>query len=111
MAGTKRYSGKTLEVLKALPHLTKQQRTKILRTAHKQLVKCICDCVLNTLNGNVKINDQQKKKLKRHQKVLREIGAEKGSWGQKKKVIVQSGGGFLLPLLTPLLGALLESLV
>lgn len=107
MAGhTLSYSEKMLDVLRALRHLKKSQRVKILRSAHKQLIKCICECVLNTLKGNINLSTKDKQKLKRHQKVLRKIGSEQGTWSNKKKIIVQSGGGFLLPLLAPLIGTL-----
>lgn len=107
MAGRKlRYNEKTLDVLRALRHLNKTERIKILRSGHKQLIRCICDCVLNILKGNVAVTDKQKQKLKRHQKILRKLGTEQGNWSDKKKIIVQSGGGFILPLLAPLIGTL-----
>lgn len=107
MAGRKlSYSEKTLDVLRALRHLKKGQRVKILQSAHKQLIKCICECVFNILKGNIALSTNEKRKLKKHQKVLRRIGTEQGTWSNKKKIIVQSGGGFLLPLLAPLIGTL-----
>lgn len=105
------YSDKTLDVLRALRHLKKQQRSKILRGAHKELIKCICEIVLNLLHGNIDVTTEQKNKLKRHRQLLRQIGAKTGSWSKKKKIIVQSGGGFLIPLLAPIIGSLLASFI
>ena len=44
----------------------KQKRNRIIDKAEKDLVQCICDCVLNVLNGNIELKYEEKKRLKRH---------------------------------------------
>ena len=60
-------------LLGALCHGDKKDRTAIVRTADKQLVKCICEYVLNVLQGVIKLSDNTKRQLSRHQYVLRKL--------------------------------------
>ena len=41
----------------------KQKRNHIIDVAGKELVHCICDCVLNVLNGNIPVNEEEKQRL------------------------------------------------
>ena len=105
------FNKKTLDILKALCHFNKEQRKSFLRKADKSLIKIICECVLNILKGNVKLTKSQIINLKRHVKLLRKLGSTNDNWSRKKTLIVQSGGGFLLPLLTPIFSAFLSSVI
>ena len=108
---TKHFSKKHLAVLGALSHCDDKQRSAILRTADKSLVKCICECALNVLHGVVKLRDSEKKNLNKHKIVLRRlINRKSSSWKTKKRAIVQNGGSFLPALLTPIVGALISKL-
>ena len=55
----------------------------------KELVQCICDCVLNVLNGNIPLEYEEKKRLKRHRNCLRELVKKKTS---DKKKTFDTGG-------------------
>ena len=91
-----------LHVLKgAAPKL----RKAIILNGGKQLVNSICECVLNVLNGNVKLSECVKRKLRKHKNVLRKVVDKRVPLSGKKKAIVQRGG-FLLPLLSAVLPAL-----
>ena len=105
------FNTKTLDILKALRHFNKEQRKCFLQKADKSLIKSICECVLNILKGNVKLTKSQTKNLKRHARLLRKLCCKNDNWSHKKTLIVQSGGGFLLPLLTPIFSALLSSVL
>lgn len=94
------------EIAKAKPEM----RKSILKVADKELMRCICECAKNTLNGNVKLHSHQKRKLARHKHILRQLVSPGKSWKSKRKVVVQSGG-FLLPLLAPILGTVLSSII
>ena len=108
---TKSFSKKQLAVLGALSHCDDKQRSAILRTADKSLVKCICECALNVLHGVVKLRDSEKKKLNKHKIVLRRlINRKSSSWKTKKRALVQNGGSFLPALLAPIVGALISKL-
>ena len=69
----------------------KQKHNNIIDVAGKELVYCICDCVLNVLNGNIPVNKEEKKRLKQRRKCLRELVKKKTS-DKKRKHLIQEGG-------------------
>lgn len=86
------------------------RRKLLLKNASKKLVKCICECAHNTLNKNVPLTKAQFKRLAPYKQTLRKLCKRKESLNKKKKIINQSGG-FLLPLLTPIIALLLQSVL
>ena len=62
-----------------------QKRNAIIDHAGKELVHCICDCVLHVLNGNIPVNEEEKQRLKRHRHCLRELVKKKTSDKKRKK--------------------------
>ena len=101
--------GKNAAVLRALCHLDAYQRRAVLKVAKPEFIKCICECALNVLHGNVPLKQSEKMKLKRHRHCLRKLAEKKGTWKSKQKFIVQKGG-FLPLLIAPILGSLLSNL-
>ena len=95
----KHFSKINLAPLGALCHGDKEHRTAIVRTADKPLVKCTCECVLNVLQGVVKLSDNTKRQLRRHKCALRKLSDTdrmgNADWSTKKCAIVQSGVSFL----------------
>jgi len=92
----------TLQVLKAAdPKL----RKAIISKRNKKLVNCISECVLNVLNGNIKMTGCDTRKLQKHKAALRKFVDRHVPLSSKKKLIVQRGG-FLLPLLSSVLPTL-----
>jgi hypothetical protein len=98
------------ETIRALSNLNYEQRLALLKVADKKVIEAICECVINTLRGNVPLKPCEKKKLSKHKKILRVLGIKKGNWKSKKRAILQTGGAFLPALLAPLVGGLLSSL-
>lgn len=96
--------------LHALHKLNPTQRRALLRTADDSLVRDICECALNTLEGNVVLSRAHKSRLARHRHTLRKLACKRGSWKSKKKILVQRGDGFLGLLLAPILGGLASAL-
>ena len=80
-------------------------RKKLLKHADSELVRCIGTCANKVLDGTVPITSADKKKLRKYKKTLRRLKSVTKLNG-KKKVIVQSGGGFLLSLIPAVVGAL-----
>ena len=82
---------------------SKHKRNCIIDLAGKELVHCICDCVLNVLNGNIPLEYEEKQRLKRHRHCLRELVKKKTS-DKKRKHLIQKGGflGALIPILSGL---------
>ena len=85
----------------------KQKRNHIIDVAGKELVHCICHCVLNVLNGNIHVNEEEKNRLKRHKYCLREL-LKKTTSDKKRKHLIQEGG--FLGALIPILGGLFSKL-
>lgn len=96
-----------LQILfKAKPEL----RHQLLKNADKLLVRTLFECCLNILEGNVPLNDKQKKKLSKQKSWLRKIAKKAGSWKQKRKIL-QRGGNLLIPILASVVGTLISSLL
>ena len=49
----------------------------IIKSAYKNLINTICECILNCMIGNIIINNETKIILKRHKEVLRKISVKK----------------------------------
>ena len=62
------------------------------------MVHCISECILNVLNGNIKLTGCDTSKLQKHKAALLKVSDKRLPLSAKKKIIVQHGG-FLLPLL------------
>ena len=97
---------KAIEALKKVQDC-KQKRNHTIDVAVKELVHCICDCVLNVLNDNIPVSEEEKKRLKRHKYSLREL-VEKNTSDKKRKPLIQEGG--FLGALIPILGGLVSKL-
>ena len=88
-----------LNVLKtARPKL----RKAIVSNCDRELLNSISECVLNVLNGNVRLSSCVTRKLRKHRHVLRAVADRRVPLSGKKRLIVQRGG-FLLPLLSAVL--------
>ena len=97
-----------IDILRAIKSCSKKQRKALLESASKDQVHCLCECVLNVLNGNVPIDCKKKEKLRKYKKVLYQLSIRKGKkkkgyWANKKNLLIQRGG-FLPVLLGPILG-------
>ena len=97
-------------LLKTLCYLKKNQRSSFLRKADDKLVKCIQECIFNTLKGNVALGSNERKRLAKHKTVLRRVAAKQGNWKAKRKLLVQRGG-FLPYLIAPILSAILSRVI
>lgn len=100
-----------LDYLKILCNCKQKMLKSIVANSDKEFINCICECVLNCLNGNVKLNDEEKRKLKKHKNTLRELLDKKKSIKRKKLLLTQHGGGFLPFLIPTIIQALSSFLV
>lgn len=98
----------TLRFLQKAPTPIKK---RILEKASPELIRCICDCAHNVLQGNVPISEAHKRKLKKHKNSLRKLVDSKVSLKKKRK-ISQTGGflSLLLSALAPVLGGIVGGL-
>ena len=97
-------------LLKAVCHLNKNQRATFLRAADEKFIRCIRECVLNTLNGNVPLERYEKDRLVKYKTTLRRVVAKRGGWKSKRKLLIQRGG-FLPYIIGPILSALLTQII
>ncbi len=106
-----------LRLLKALSSVPAKRRKQLLSKTGKDGIHCISECAHNVLCKNIKVNQSQKKKLLKHAKIIRLVGAKnKLNWKAKRKLLSSpQTGGFLPALLVPILasvaGGLLGDLV
>lgn len=115
----KRLSKKYIALLNALCHADKEQRVALIRAADKNFINCICECVLNVLQGVIELKPKEKKRLGKHKSVLRKliatprnsIRSSEGAWRNRKRTLVQSGGSFLPIVLAPLLGSIFSKII
>ena len=102
------------KIRKFTPHLKilATSRPKVckvlLKSASGDLIKCLCECVLNVIKGNVPLTPAQKRRLKRHKKDLRFLAKRNSSLTKKKKVLQK--GGLLPAVLAPILGTILPAI-
>lgn len=101
---------KHIHLLDALAKARPAERKAMLRNSNFGLIKSIVECVENVLSGNVKLDKKRMVKLKKYKNQLRKIYTSGKKWTSKKKVIVQSGGGFLPALLIPVISAIASRL-
>lgn len=97
-------------LLETLCHLNKNQRIAFLRNADDKFIRSICECVFNTLRGNVPLERSEIKRLEKYKTTLRRISGKRGNWREKRKLLVQRGG-FLPYIIGPILSVLLSRII
>ena len=102
---------KNLPILKTIATVSPKLRRKILENGNLQLIKAIVECIENVLKGNITLEENSFKKLKKHKASLRKVAKAGNKLSQKKKVIIQKGGAFLPALLLPVISVLAERLL
>ena len=76
-------------------------RKAILEHADPELIKALCECAHNILQGNVQMTPLEKTRLRKYKSKLRLISCKNVSVKQKRLKLQQTGG-FLPALLAPL---------
>jgi hypothetical protein len=100
---------RNIEKLKTLANSDKKSKRNIILRSDKEFINIIKDCILNVLNGNIKLCESKKNKLKNHKYTLRKILQTRQA-NQNKKLLVQKGGSFL-PLILPGAISLLTTII
>lgn len=81
-----------------------------IKNATSDEIKTICECVKNILVGNVPIHPTSVTRLKPYKKQLHTLALKKVPL-YKKRQILQSGGGFFLPIIATLASSLISKLI
>lgn len=101
---------KHMHLLNGLARAKPSERRELLKKSNFGLIKSIVECIENVLNGNVKLGKGHIQKLKKYKTQLHKVHKSGKKWSLKKKVIIQTGGGFLPALLIPVITALASRL-
>lgn len=101
-----------LQELRLIQTCPKHLRKQLLQKLPLKTVKTICECVFNTLRGNVKLTSHQKKRLAKYKYTLRKVGSRQGTLYTKKRLIAQRGGflNILIPAAVTALSALINGI-
>ena len=83
----------------------KKRRDGLLDLANKEEIDSVCECLLNSVHGNVQLNKLQIRQLKRQKRKIQNILRKSNSLSNKKKNIKQIGG-FLTTIIPLALSAL-----
>lgn len=98
-----------LGFFRALRAAKAEGRKRLLRECSPDALKALCELALNALKGNIPLNPRQLKALKKAKACIKAL-FRKSTTSKKKRLILQRGRGFLLPLLgaaIPLLTSLI----
>ncbi len=82
----------------------------ILSRAPTNVIKRICDAALNAREGQVILSKKQKQVLARHRKTIEKLLQKSIPVEQKRRVLVQQGGGIAAVIIPVILSAVLEAL-
>jgi len=77
-------------------------RKAIILNGNRELLNSISECVLNVLQGILKLSECATRKLSKHRSVLRKVADKRVSSSAKNRLINQRGG-FLVLLLAAVL--------
>ena len=77
----------------------------------KEFCSAIREIFKNLKKRNIKLNDHQRRKLRRHKTVIFGVLEKRKGAKRRKKLIVQTGNGFLLPILIPLVAEVVGQLI
>ena len=102
---------KNLPMLIVLHCSSKAQKNELLKHLEPDSIKVICECTINIINRNIKVSDQEKRKINRNRDKVRELVNPETPQKKRKEILVQEGGAFLAPLLAPVLGSLVGPLL
>ena len=86
-------------LLKELSKKKSRYSKSIINRADSNLIKAICEGILNVLEGKVNLTELDKNKLKKYKFILRDL-VKKGPLKAKKNILIQKGGS-ILPFFLP----------
>jgi hypothetical protein len=102
-----------LQLLRLLVRSTPKFRRELIRNAPSEFILCLVECAVNILrNKDCKISDVSFKKLKKYQRILRDIAREPHVISKKRKELTTQRGGFLISyIVSELIDHILPKLV
>jgi hypothetical protein len=88
-------------------------RNGIINNSDKDFIKAICECILNVMNGNVKLNTETHRLLKPFKLTFKKLLNRKNDIERKKHIIIQKGGflQFLIPAVISGIASIASALI
>ena len=74
---------------------SRSQKEKLLKYLKPYTIKAICECAINIINKNIKVSDQETRKINRNRDKVRELVNTRTLQKKRKKILVQEGDAFL----------------
>ena len=106
---------KELDVFKYLisKYCTKENQRDVIRRAKGPLINKICECILNIINGKIKLSTEDFEKLKPYKNLFRKLIAKNTKIKEKKRLIIQKGGflQILIPAIISGLATIISSAI
>jgi len=91
---------------RVLLSVLKLYRGSILRDLEKDIIRILSELSHNILYGNIPMSEKRKQTLIPYKQTLETLARRSTRLASKKKLLAQKGG-FLLPLLAPLISSIL----
>ena len=92
--------------LELLASTNPMQQRALLVTATPSQIHSICECVINMLYGTIPLDERVRRSMIPHRDYLYALADSTFPYADRKKLLVQKGGGFLDQLLPVILPAL-----
>ena len=86
---------------------TKKFKSLLLHSSANE-IKAISEIIYNYIHGNLKCKSANTNKLARYKKNLRSLSDKKASSKSKRLILQRTGRGFLFPILTAAIPALIS---
>ena len=90
--------------LHVLVHGLPQQKQALLDTASAEQIHAICEVCYNLLKEVIPSSEEQRSRLCNFKAELLDLASPSVPFKKKKKIISQTGGGFIEDVISPLLG-------
>lgn len=88
-----------------------KQQKHLLKGASPEEINTLCEATYNVLNKNVPVDDQTKRKLRRHRNTISELTLKRRPISKRRKILIQRGGflPIVLKAVLPILASALLS--
>ena len=83
---------KNLPMLIALCCSSKAQKKELFKHLKSDTIKATCECTTSIINSNIKVSDQEKRKINRNHDKIRELVNPKKSQKKREDILIQEGG-------------------
>lgn len=99
---------KVYPILKRVAKMSvKDGKNYFSKKAPRAIIDAVCECMSNTLHGNVPLTVKQKNKFKKHKPIIKRLANRKTSVEIRRKLLSSQKGGFVFgPVLAAALPAI-----